>query len=320
MSDRLYYGPSHTVDVVGAVISGNDTIEKLADELDLGERTVINKVHDPRVLGLIEKEDGSFEASDDARRLIQLQDRSVLEEPLRDLAGVETVLDRLEDEDLTTEDVGRIISFETESGASTEERFRDYGSIYVRWFDFLDLGDVTEPTKGSQGPLANDQGASDPRVPPSKVIEGLRLIDEADSREELANRLGYSEKEIEKILTTCYALGLARRTTSRGFTTTESGRTVGSTSQGKQRELLRKALLDVPLVEAYCERVPDEEFNHVEIMQQVSDDYNMGWSERTVQTKAQRLSTWLTYTGLAEKSRQGYFTPADKMPESVSAA
>lgn len=320
MSDRLYYGPSHTLAVVGAVISGNDTIEKLADELDLGERTVVNKVHDPRILGLIEKDGGSFEFSKEAREIIQLEERSVLEEPFRALAGVETVLDRLEDEELTTEDVGRIISFETESGASTEERFRDYGRIYAKWFDFLDLGDITEPTKGSQGPLANDQGASDPRVPPSKVIEGLRLIDDADSREELASRLGYSEKEIEKTLTTCYALGLARRTTSRGITTTESGRTVGSTSQGKQRELLRKALLDLPLVEAYCERVSDEEFNQAEIMQQVSDDFSMGWSEATVRTKAGRLSTWLVHTGLAEESRKGYLTPTDKMPESDTAA
>lgn len=319
MSDRLYYRPPHTVDVVGAVISGNDTIEKLAEEFGMGERTMVNKVHDPRVLGLIEKEEGSFEASENARRLIQLQDRSVLEGPFRELAGVEDVLDRLEDEELTTEDVGRIISFETESGASTAERFREYGNIYARWFDFLNLGDVDEPTSDSQGPLTNEVGASDPRVPPAKVIEGLRMIDEVDSREKLASRLGYSEKEVEKILTTAYGLGLAKRTTIEAFTTTESGRMVRSTSQGKQRELLRNALLDFPVVEAYCERTPDEEFNIVEIMQKVSDDFNMGWSDRTVKTKSRRLVPWLTYTDLAEKNRQGHLTPTDKMPVSGSA-
>lgn len=320
MSDRLYYAPSHTVDVVGAVISGNDTIEKLAEELGLGERTVINKVHDPRVLGLIEKDDESFEASEDARRLIQLQDRSVLDEPLRDLAGVETVLDRLEEEDLTTEDVGRIISFETESGASTPQRFRDYGSIYAKWFDFLNLGEVAGTPASAQGPLTNDRGSNYPLVRPPKVIEGLRLVDEVDTIEELASRLGYSEREASKILRTCYALGVATPKAGRGFKITDSGRTVRSTSQGKQRELLRKALLDIPMVEAHCERTPDSEFNSTEVMQEVSDDFSMGWSEETIQTRGNRLYRWLIFTGLAEEARHGYLTPTDKMPESVSAA
>lgn len=320
MSDRLYYGPSHTVDVVGAVISGNDTNEKIAEELGVGERTVFNKVHDPRILGLIEKEDGSYEASEDARRLIQLQDRSVLEEPLRALAGVETVLERLEDEELTTEEVGRIISFESESGASTEQRFRDYGSIYAKWFDFLDLGEVADSPSGSKGPLTNERGANHPLVRSPKVIEGLRVIDEVETNEELVSRLGYSERETRKILRTCYALGLATPKAGQGFTITDSGRTVRSTSQGKQRELLRNALLDIPMVKAYCDRTPDGEFKNVDVMQKVSDDFSMGWSEETIKTRAKLIYNWLVFTGLAEEARQGYLTPTDKMPESVSAA
>lgn len=319
MSDRLYYGPSHTLDVVGAIISGNDTREKLADELDLGERTVINKVHDPKILGLIEKEDGSFEFSKAARELIQLQKRSVLEEPFRALAGVETVLDRLEDEDLTTEDVGRIISFETESGASTEERFREYGRVYARWFDFLDLEEVADTPSGPRGPLDVEKGANCPKVRPSKLIEGLRMVDEIETTAELAERLGTSKKEAHKILSTCYALGLADSTGNR-VTITESGTTVVSTSQGKQRELLRNALLELPLVEAYCERTPDGEFKNIDVMQQVSDDFSMGWSEGTVRNMSKRLYQWLIFTGLAEETGHGYLEPTDKMPESAAAA
>jgi hypothetical protein len=318
MSDRLYYGPSHTVDVVGAVISGNDTIEKLAEQLDLGERTVINKVHDPRVLGLIEKEEESFEASDDARRLIQLQDRSVLEEPLRGLAGVDEVLEQLDGEELTTEEVGRIISFETESGASTPQRFRDYGSVYAKWLDFLDLGEVTDSSTGSDGPLTNDSGANHPLVRPPKVIDGLRNLDQVETADELANRLGCSKREANKIIRTCYALEVAKPKVGSGFTITDSGRTVLSTSQGKQRELLRNALLEIPMVEAYCERTMDGDYKNIEILREVSDDFNMGWGDETIRTRSKRIYRWVIYTKLAEETSRGHLEPTERMPSAAS--
>lgn len=139
-------------------------------------------------------------------------------------------------------------------------------------------------------------------------------MDEVDACEELADQLGHSERHTQKILTTAYALGVARADHGVTFTTTDIGNTVTSTSQGKQRELLRGKLLDVPFVQAYCNRVPDGEFKNKDVMQRVSEDYGLGWSEGTVETRSKRLYQWLIFTELTEERRRGVLEATEKMP------
>jgi len=309
---RLYYPPNHTVDTLKAVISGSQTPEQIADDLDVSVRTVRNKLHDPLHLELIEKDGDKYEATDEARRLVQLQDDEVLEERFVDFPGVQDVLSQIENGGITVEELGRIISFETGSGAADEETFRRYGRVYAKWFHHLDLGEVADTDSGPQHPLENDRGASDPRVRPQKVIEALRLLDKVDTRDALADRLGYSEKETEKTLSTAYALEVA--SPNNGFATTEVGRRVTSTSRGKQSELFRDKLLEMPLVQANCNRIPNNEFSPAEVMEQVSEDYSMGWSERTIETKASRLCPWLTFAKLADEQEDGTFVATEKIP------
>jgi len=310
---RLYYPPNHTVDTLKAVVSGSQTKEQVAEDLDVGVRTVRNKLHDPLHLELIKKNGDKYEATDEARRLVQLQDHDVLEERFVNLPGVQDALDRIENDGITNEELGRVISFKTESGAADEQTFKRYGRVYAKWIHYLDLGEVKTTNSGTQHPLENDRGASDPRVQPQKVIEALRVQDRVDAREALADRLGYSEKETEKTLSTAYALEVARPEQG-NFATTEAGRTVTSTSRGKQRELFRDKLLEIPLVQAYCNRVPSGEFKPTEVMEQVSEEYSMGWSEKTIQTKASRLSPWLTFTELADEREDGGLEATEKMP------
>ena len=49
-------------------------------------------------------------------------------------------------------------------------------------------------------------------------------------------------------------------------------------------------------------------------MQQVSEDYSLGWSETTVETGAKRLYQWLLFTRLAEEESRGVLVATDKMP------
>lgn len=310
---RLYYPPNHTLDTLKAVISGSQTPEQIAADLDVGVRTVRNKLHDPLRLELIESDGDKYEAADEARRLVQLQDDDILRERFVDLPGVEDALGRIENGGITVEELGRIISFETESGAADEETFERYGRVYAKWIRHLDLGDVMDTHSEPRHLLENDCGASDPRVPPQKVIEALRVLDKVDTRKALADRLEYSEKETKKTLSTAYAFGVAR-TEYDSFATTEAGRTVTSMSRGKQRELFRGKLLEIPLVQAFCNRVPNGEFEPVEVMEQVSEGYSMGWSEKTIATKARRLSPWLIFTELAEKREDAAPEATEKMP------
>lgn len=311
---RLYYPPNHTIETLRAVVSGSKTTEKIADELGVSENTAQNKIHDPLHLGLIEEDNGKYEPTKDAKRVVQLDDESAMEETFLELPGVEQVLEEIENGGATTEKVGRIISFETDSGAAKESTFKNYGRVYANWIERLDLGEVEDSTSGSQHPLKTDNGANNPRVPPQKVIDALRVIDDVESHEDLADRLGYSDRHTKKILSTAYALEVAERERGGGFSTTEIGRTVTTTSEGKQREVLRNSLLEIPLVQAYCNRVPSGKFRNKAVMQQVSEDYSLGWSEGTVQTRAKRLYRWLLFTRLAEEESQGVLVATDKMP------
>jgi len=311
---RLYKPPSHTIETLRAIVSGSKTTAQIADELGVSENTAQNKIHDPLHLGLIEENDGKYEPTKDAKRVVQLDDEDAMEEPFLELPGVQQVLEEVENGGATTEKVGRIISFKTDSGAAKESTFKNYGRVYADWIERLNLGEVEDNASESHHPLETDSGANNPRVPPQKVIDALRVIDDVDTCEELADQLGYSERHTQKILSTAYALGVAERERGGGFSTTETGRTVTTTSEGKQREVLRNNLLEIPLVQAYCNRVPSGEFKNKAVMQQVSEDYSLGWSEGTVRTRAKRLYRWLLFTRLAEEESQGVLVATDKMP------
>jgi len=311
---RLYKPPDHTIETLKAVISGSNSKKQIADQLEVTPKTAETKIHDPLHLGLIEKEDDRYEATDEARRLVQLQDDDILKDRFVNLPGVTKVLERIEDGGANVEEVGRVISFKTESGAAKEETFRHYGRVYAQWLDRLDLGEVDGANSQSQHPLENDRGANAPRVRPQKLIEALRVVDNADDISELADQLDHSERTAQKILTTAYALRIVESERGGGFSTTETGRTITTTSQGKQRELLRNKLLEIPLVQAYCNRVPDGEFKNRNVMELVSEEYSLGWSEGTVETRAKRLYQWLLFTNLAEEKKQGTFKATDKMP------
>lgn len=319
MTERLYYPPEHTDEVLRETTSGASTVEDLAEGLGIAPKTASNKVHDPVVLGLINRGNNELSVSEDGRRVVQLEDTSPLESAFRELPGVPEVLDRIEDESVDVEEIGRLISFKTGSNAAAESTFRNYGRVYGEWIDYLDLGsysngvvavgeidEVSETTE----PLENPRGPNNPRVPPEKVFEILPLISRFESREELQQGSGYSDRYTTKILTTCYGLGIAESTRT-GPVLTERGRELQQASVGQRKRILREALLEIPLVQAYCERMPEGEFRNKDVMRQVSEDYLKGWSNSTIRTRAKRLYSWLLFTEIVEERDAGYLEPTD---------
>lgn len=324
---RLYYPPSHTEEVLKEITSGASTIDELADQLGYIPETASNKVQDGVTLELIERENSQLSISDDARRVVQLKDTSPLEAAFCDLPGVSEILERIEDESLDVEEIGRMISFETGSNAAAEETFRNYGRVYGEWIEYLGLGVYTDGmVAGSidnitqnHGPLENPRGANNPQVRPEKVFDILPLISKVDSREELKDRSQYSEAETAKVLSTCYGLGIAE-STRREPQLTSRGKNLQQASLGNRKRILREALLEVPLVQAYCERIPDGEFRNQDVMNKVSEDHLKGWNETTVQTRAKRLYSWLLFTELAEEQSRGYLKPSKALQEHESVA
>jgi len=200
--------------------------------------------------------------------------------------------------------------------------------VYGQWIDYLDLGSYSngvvatgsiENTPEKEGPLDNPRGANSPNVRPEKVFEILPLLARVESREELQERAEYSKREVSKILSTCYGLGIVESTRN-GPELTNRGKELQQASVGNRKRILREALLELPLVQAYCERAPENEFKNQEVMEQVSEDYLKGWSEVTIQTRAKRLYSWLLFTELFEERSRGYLEPTENIEADELAA
>lgn len=314
MTDRLYYPPDHTEDVLREVTSGTSTIENLATNLGVTPKTASNKAHDSVILGLINRNDYQLSITDDARRVVQLQDKSPLKEAFKELPGVSEVFEKMKEGPIEVEEIGRVVSFETGSNAAAEGTFKNYGRVYGMWIDYLNLGFYSNGQVATEeinnisdrgDPLDNPRGANSPRVPPEKVLKILSYISRADSRKNLQNISPFSESETAKILSTCYGLGLAK-STHNGPQLTERGREVQKASVGKRKQILEEALLEIPLVEAYLDRMPDGKVRNQDVVRDVSEDFLKGWSDLTIQTRAKRLYSWLLFTELAEEVERGY--------------
>lgn len=323
--ERLYRRPKHTEDVLGEITSGASTTDEVADGLGNSRKTAMNKIHDGIILGLINRENGHLSVTEDARRVVQLQDLTPLREAFEELPGVSKLLNQIQDDSMTFEEAGRLISFETKSGAAAEETFRVYGSVYAHWISYLDFGtrsdgvlaSTPEQVSVETEPLENPRGANSPRVPPEKVFELLPRISKADSREDLEVSTEMSTKTVEKTLSTCYALGVADYTRT-GPVVTDRGKELQQSSIGNRKAILVEELLQIPLVQAFCEEAPMEEFSAETVMNQVSETHLKGWSEVTVQTRANRLVPWLTYTEIVEEDTQGELVLTEELDKQAA--
>jgi len=302
-------------------LAGATTVDELSEEMGYGQNAIYNRLHDPRILGIIEKEEGEYKPKEEARRIIQLKDRSPLKDPFLELPGVKKVKDRLtNNSEVSFEQIGRDIAFETGSNATDEDSFLTYGRVYANWFDYLELGYYGDGTlyaneadveSESEAPLQPEKGANSPACRPKKVFELLDLVEKNTSLQELDEKMDYERSTLNNLISTCYALDLIEKTPTSGISITDVGKELRSSSQGNRRKILRDQLLSLPFVRAFCNRIPEDEFSVHDVIQQVSDDYNRGWSDTTVQTKGKRIYRWLIYTELAEEIKNGTLRPTD---------
>ena len=328
---RLYYKPSVTETVLKSVVKGATTQKELAEELGCAEKTVLNKVHDPIHLELLENDDGTYAVTDedDVMRLLQLEDRSVLKQRFLDMPGVEDVREELNGGQLSFKRIGQLISYHTDSKAIEKDTFKLYGRIYAQWFQYLSMGYAGQDTLYSEKPVdfqpirnrgPKSAGSGYPKVRPEKVFNGLEVMrGGVDGPEELAENFDFSKRWASKLLSTCYALGLAKREQGR-VVLTKYGRKVLNADEGERRELVRRALLEIELVEVYCTLAPDQLFQNQEVMKEVGKELGKDWSESTVQTKAKRLYSWLTYSDLFKEEKRGWLVKSASSGEFESVA
>lgn len=314
-TERLYNRPAQTLNTLEAILTGITTVGDLSEEMGCGENAIYNRLHDPRILVIIEKEEDEYQPTEEARRIIQLKDREPLKDAFLNLPGVDEIQNRLtSDSKVSVEQIGRVIAFETGSNATNQDSFLSYGRVYASWFDYLRLGhygenilyaDEADIESTGENPLQAKKGVNSPACRPKKVFEILDLVEGTPSSKELAEKTGYEEGTISNIISTCYALGLVEKTPTRGLEITDTGKELITSSQDNREKILRDQLLILPLVRAFCNRVPEGEFSVHDIIREISEDYHREWNDTTVQSKGKRIYSWLIYTGLVEEITQG---------------
>lgn len=314
---RLYDVPEVTREVLRLVIKGHNTREELAEELGCSPRTVYNKVHDPKVLGFLEREDNRYVISDkkELMKLFQLDKREVLKKRFENLPGVEEINDELVGGSLTFVRVGRIVSYYTNSEAIDEEAFVTYGRVYAKWFDYLGMGYAYSQKLSREKPANYEKektvrrtGDGFPMIRPERVFKAIRYISDGEKSEsELASELGYSESQIGKLLSTLYSLNLADR--NDGIVLTEFGEQVYESSESEQKKLIREALLDLNVVKKYCELAPESPFKNQQLMERVGEELGRDWTNTTRETKGKRIYQWLLFSDLFKEVKRGTLVP-----------
>lgn len=323
-SPRLYDAPEVTRKVLRLVIKGSDDREKLAEELGCSPRTVYNKVHDPKALGFLEREDGKYVISDkkELMKLFQLDQRDVLKRRFKSMPGVEEINDELIGGSLTFVRVGRIVAYYTDSEAIDESAFRTYGRIYSRWFDYLGMGYASnqkltrdKPPDYNVKQSRRKDGDGRPSVRPEAFFEAMAEIHSgADDKDELKTRCNYSDSKLGKVLATCSVLGAITR--SDGIELTDFGEKIINADENKQRKYVRDALLELDLIETYCDIAPNKPFKNQEVMRKVGEKLNKGWSKTTSKTNAKRLYQWFIYSELFVEVKRGFLAPASYSDDS----
>lgn len=317
---RLYAGPEDTKAVLRHVIKGAKTQEELAKRLGCADRTVYNKIHDPKILGFLKSEDGEYVITDkeELMGLFQLDKREVLKKRFKQLPGVEEVNDKLNGGSMSFVEVGRLIAYYTDSEAIDEDAFVTYGRVYSNWFDYLGMGDAANQTlyrnkppgvtKTKTKPKRGGSGSSYPRVRPEVIFNALPKIEGGVSgRSELAAIHNVTEHRASKILSTCYDLNLAEKTDQVNLT--PRGEKVLDAEEKDRRELIRSALLELEIIQTYCDLAPSTRFKNQELMFDVADELGRDWTDNTIETKSKRCYQWLIYSGLFREVKRGTLVP-----------
>lgn len=316
---RLYDAPQVTREVLRLVIKGSNTREGLSKGLGCAKKTVYNKVHDPKELGFLEREDGRYVITDkqELMKLFQLDDRAVLKKRFKQMPGVEEINDELVAGSLTFTRVGRIVSYYTDSEAIDEDAFTTYGRIYSQWFDHLGMGYASNQKLSRDKPADYDKnktsrrgasGGSYPTVRPDKVLKTLRAIDSGiNNYSDLAEQFEVAERHAKKILKSCSILDLA--IDNGEIRLTELGQTVLTAPEDERKNIIRDVLLELELVKTYCQVAPDKPFQNKNVMRKVSEELDKEWSDGTIETKAKRIYQWLIYSNLFKEVKRGTLVP-----------
>jgi len=135
----LFLGPRENIAVLKGIFSSRKSSPKdLAKVLNKKEGTIINSIHDLKILNLI---DENMQITKEARNVIYERNaKQILENLFLSIKGHKEAVDEINSKkEITPLSVGKTFCFHTNARATKESSIKQIGRLYLRWLRFLGL-------------------------------------------------------------------------------------------------------------------------------------------------------------------------------------
>lgn len=147
----LFLGPKENIVVLKGIFSSKKSSPKdFVKILDKKEGTIINSMHDLKILNLI---DETMKVTNEAKNIVYDRNaEQILKELFLSVKGHKESVDEINSEkEVNPLLVGKTFCFHTNARATKESSIKQVGRLYLRWLEFLDLIEdkETEDKNGS---------------------------------------------------------------------------------------------------------------------------------------------------------------------------
>ena len=135
----LFLGPEENLAILKGIFSSRKTsAEDIAKVTGKNKGTILNAIHDLRVLCLIDEKLNPF---DEAKHIVYDRDsKKVLKKMFTSVSGHKEAIDEINSkEEINALEVGKVFCFHTNARASKESSIKQIGRLYLRWLKYLGL-------------------------------------------------------------------------------------------------------------------------------------------------------------------------------------
>lgn len=143
----LFLGPEEDIAILKVIFSSRKTsAEDIAKVTGKNKGTVLNAIHDLRVLFLL---DEKIIPLDEAKQIVYDRDsKKVLREKFNSVNGHKEAIEEINSKaEINALDVGKVFCFHTNARAAKESSIKQIGRLYLRWLKYLDLLEIRKEEK-----------------------------------------------------------------------------------------------------------------------------------------------------------------------------
>lgn len=324
MSESIvpYTTSKGVIDLIKTIFPNNEiTIQNLIEYSRKNKSSINNIIPTAKMLGFVDSNReviilnetgfklGRSIASNDVETTKKLFKDGI--EKSEVLKFVITLLE--EKKSLSTEDIGRRISFQFHKNWSSSVSYRSYGRFCADIISFAGFGYY------KRGLLTNEEGKNIkmngikiplPDVSANKIMTILtNNFGKKKTVDDFSGSMGTVNSRMVSELNVCVALGFLLKEHD-GYSLTSSGKQLADPHQiiTKKRKIFNNALLNSPYKNLVLKIIDmDKEMLNLDIGEILAKELDKDWSVSTKTSFAKKFQSWLTYSGILIQLKRGTY-------------